>query len=80
MMTGFGMGFSSFGFIFMALFWIVIIGLGIWLLSNLFPRNNAPSQSLESGGESAVEILQRRYALGELTKEEYESMRYEVER
>ena len=79
MMTGFGMGFGGFGFIFMALFWIVIIGLGIWLLSNLFPKNNASSQSIESGGESAVEILQRRYARGELTKEEYESIRYEVE-
>jgi putative membrane protein len=79
MMTGFGMGFGGFGFIFMALFWIVIIGVGIWLLSNLFPKNNASSQSKEVGGESAVEILRRRYALGELTKEEYESMRYEVE-
>ena len=79
MMTGFSMGFGGFGFIFMALFWIVIIGLGIWLLSNLFPKNNTSSQSVESGGESAVEILQRRYARGELTKQEYESMRYEVE-
>ncbi|MGB3717747.1 MAG: SHOCT domain-containing protein [Candidatus Promineifilaceae bacterium] len=79
MMTGFGMGFGGFGFIFMALFWIVIIGLGIWLLSNLFPKSNASSQSQELGSESAVEILRRRYALGELTKEEFESMRYEVE-
>ncbi len=77
MMIGFGMGFD---FIFMALFWIVIIGLGIWLLSNLFPKNNASSQSQESGSESAVEILRRRYARGELTKEEYESIRYELER
>ena len=74
------MGFGGFGFIFMALFWILIIGLGIWLLSNLFPKNKASSLAQESGGESAVEILRRRYALGELTKEEYESMRYEVER
>jgi putative membrane protein len=80
MMTGFGMGFGGFGFIFMALFWIVIIGLGIWLLSNLFPKNKASSLADESGSESAVEILRRRYARGELTKEEYESIRYEVER
>ena len=71
--------FMGFGFIFMALFWIVVIGLGIWLLSNLFPKNNTSSQSRESGGESAEEILRRRYARGELTKEEYESMRYEIE-
>lgn len=79
MMTGFGMGFGGFGFIFMALFWLVVIGLGIWLLSNLFPRNKASSQSRESGSESAVEILRRRYAQGELTKEEYESIRYDLE-
>ena len=69
----------GFGFIFMALFWIVIIGLGFWLLSNLFPKNNTSSQPRESGSESAVEILRRHYARGELTKEEYESMRYEIE-
>ena len=71
--------FMGFGFIFMALFWIVVIGMGIWLLSNLFPKNNTSSQSRESGGESAEEILRQRYARGELTKEEYESMRYEIE-
>ena len=80
MMTGFGMGFGSFGFIFMALFWIVIIGAGIWLLSNLFPKNNASSQSGGSGSESATEILRQRYAQGELTKEEYESIRYDLEK
>jgi putative membrane protein len=79
MMTGFGMGFGGFGFILMVLFWIVIIGAGIWLLSNIFPKNNASSQSGGAGSEPAIEILRRRYAQGELTKEEYESMRYDVE-
>ena len=78
MMTGFGMGFGGFGFIFMALFWIVIIGGGIWLLSNLFPKNNG-SQTRPSDNESALDILKQRYARGELTKEEYESIRYDLE-
>ena len=79
MMAGYGMGFGGFGFIFMALFWIVIIAGGIWLLSNLFPKNNT-SHSRQSGNESALDILKKRYAHGELTKEEFESMRYEIER
>ena len=79
MMTGFGMGFGGFGFIFMALFWIVIIAAGIWLLGNLFPKNSATSRSTELESESALEILSRRYARGELTKEEFESMRYDLE-
>ncbi|HET6443875.1 MAG TPA: SHOCT domain-containing protein [candidate division Zixibacteria bacterium] len=79
MLTGFGMGLSGFGFVFMALFWLVIIGLGIWLLSNLFPKGDASSQSQESSSESALEILRKRYARGELTKEDFESMRYEIE-
>jgi len=78
MMTGFGMGFGGFGFIFVALFWIVIIAGGIWLLSNLFPKNNG-AHSEQSGDESALDILKQRYARGELTKEEYESIRYDLE-
>ena len=78
MMTGFGMGFGGFGFIFMGLFWIVIIGAGIWLLSNLFPKNNE-SQTRPSDNETALDILKQRYARGELTKEEYESMRHDLE-
>ena len=78
MMTGIGMvGFG--GFIFMALFWIVIIAAGIWLLSNLFPKNNGSSQNRDAENASALEILKQRYARGELTKEEYESMRYDLE-
>jgi putative membrane protein len=84
MMTGYGMGFGGFGFIFIALFWIVVIAGGIWLLSNLFPKNstspsgNAISDSSD-GSESAVDILKQRYARGELTKEEYDAMRYDLE-
>ena len=79
MMTGFGMGVGGFGFVFMALFWIMIIAAGIWLLGNLFPKNVASTQIQRSGDESPVDIARRRYAQGELNKEEYETMRYELE-
>ncbi len=77
MMTGYGMGFGVVGYIFMALFWILIIGGGIWLLSALFPKNNV--QTTQPGSETALDILKRRYAHGEINKEAYESMRYDLE-
>ena len=74
MMTGYGMGFGGFGF--MALFWIVIIGFGILLLSKMFLQNQG---SPSAGNESALTILKQRYARGELSKEEYETIRYDLE-
>ena len=65
-MMGFGMGF---GFIFMLLFW----GLIIWLIVTLI---NA-SQSNKSEQDSLT-ILKRRYAKGEITKKEFESIKKEI--
>jgi putative membrane protein len=78
MMGGFGMGFGGFGFLLMAVFWIVIIAAALWLLGNLFPKNSH-SQLPSSTGESAVDILKRRYARGEISKAEYETMRHDLE-
>ncbi|MBI5566104.1 MAG: SHOCT domain-containing protein [Chloroflexi bacterium] len=74
-MNGFG-----FGGIFTILFWIVIIGLGVWLISNLVSRTN--NQSPSSSGtapESALDILKKRYARGEITKEQYDEMRRDLQ-
>lgn len=78
MMNGFGMGFGGFGFLFMAIFWIVIIAAAIWLLSNLFPRSST-TRPPQDTPESVVDILKRRYARGEINKEEYETMRHDLE-
>ena len=78
MMSGLGMGLGGFGFLLMAVFWIVIIAVAIWLLGNLFPKNSA-NQSSNSTTESAIEILKRRYTRGEINKEEFESLRHDLE-
>jgi putative membrane protein len=65
-MMGFGMGF---GFIFMLLFW----GLIIWLIVTLI---NA-SQSNKNEPDSLT-ILKKRYASGEISKKEFESMKKEI--
>ena len=63
-MMGAGMGVA------MILFWVVIIVLAIaavrWLLAAAPGRPAAP-------GETAEDILKKRYARGEIQKEEYEA-------
>jgi len=77
MMTGFGMGFN--GHIWMIIFWIAITGGGIWLLATLFPRTRtSPDSGAESKGD-ALAILKQRYARGELSKEEFEAIRRNLE-
>lgn len=85
------MGFGGFGFLFMLLFFVIIIGLAVWLVSVLFPRaggansyttaNHPGNQSSLPGvgtQDSALDILKRRYARGELSKAEYEAMREDL--
>lgn len=67
MMGGYGMmaGMGWLGLLMMALFWIGVILLVIWGISNAFPSRR---QAIEPDAE---EILKRRYALGEISREEY---------
>lgn len=64
-----GMGF---GFIFMILFWGLIIWLIVWIVT----RYTKPGQAGKT--ESAIEILKKRFAKGEITKKQYEDMKKEI--
>jgi putative membrane protein len=85
MMGGTGMmGFGGlFGFLLMLLFWGGIIALAVWLVSLLFPGATGQSTSTPDGngreGETALEILKKRYAHGELSRHEYQQMRQDLE-
>jgi putative membrane protein len=69
-----GMGFG-FGLILMILFWILVVGLAVWLLSSIFPRTNDTSRTTKGNlPNSPLEIIQERYARGEITKTEYDEM------
>lgn len=87
MMGGFGSGVSGlglFGGLFSLVFSIgllaVLVLLGIWLWRKVSPALSSettaqPLTRIRSGGsQSAREILQIRYARGELTREEYLAM------
>jgi putative membrane protein len=67
MMGGYGLmaGFGWLGMLVMALFWIGVIMLVVWGLSNVF------STGQPRGELDAEEILKRRYARGEISHEEF---------
>ncbi|OGO20501.1 MAG: hypothetical protein A2144_03135 [Chloroflexi bacterium RBG_16_50_9] len=50
---------------------IVVIGLIVWAVVTA-TRRTGDSDYVSRSGESALEILKRRYAHGEITKQEYD--------
>ncbi len=62
---GFG-AMGAFGWLWMVLVWVVVVGLVVWGVSALFGGR-------ASGNEAdALEILRKRYARGEIGQAEYE--------
>jgi putative membrane protein len=71
MMMGPYGGWFGFGWLTMLLWWGVLI-LAIIALVRLLGRSQAQS------GESALDILKKRYARGEISKEEFESKKRDI--
>ena len=69
MMGGYG------GWWFMPILGIIFLGLIIWAVVALV-RGQSGSQS--PGADSALEILKRRYARGDIDKEEYEQKKKDL--
>lgn len=75
MMDGWG---SGYGMFFMGLFWLIILALIITLIWFLIKKgSNSPQQSSE---ENPREILDKRYARGEIDDEQYRQMKKEINR
>jgi putative membrane protein len=68
MMGGFGMGFS----------WIILILIGIFLYFMFSKKNNQNDNSRDA--TSARDILDKRFANGEIGKEEYEAKKEILEK
>ncbi|GAB4532965.1 MAG: hypothetical protein Kow0063_14250 [Anaerolineae bacterium] len=77
-MMGMGLGFGVFGLLFMLLFWGGLVALAIWLVSALFPRGKQGADFPVDRDLSAREILDTRYARGEITREQYELMKQDL--
>jgi putative membrane protein len=78
MMHGFGMGFGIFGLAIMLLLWIGLVFLSVWLVKVLFQRGSPqPPPDLGKSNKPA-DIVDQRYARGEITKEQYEIMKKDL--
>jgi putative membrane protein len=74
---GWGWGYGPhmwFGGIFMLIFWAVVI-IGIVYLVRYLSRTSAGRQG---PGESALDILKKRYARGEIAKEEFDRIKQDL--
>ncbi len=70
-----GMGWMMFG---MALFWLVLILAAVGLVRLLFQSGS----SKRSAGQDSLtprEVLNLRYSRGEITREQYEQMKKDLE-
>ncbi len=76
-MMGWGMGFGIFWVFFMLLFWVILILGAVWLVRAIF-GNGRPRQG-SSGPQNAREILDQRYSRGEITREQYEIMKEDIQ-
>ncbi len=74
---GWGVGANPWLGVVTMIFWVLILaGIGlvvVWALRHVGPRETTGS------GPRALDILKERYARGELTREQYEQMRRDLE-
>lgn len=78
---GFGGGWMIFGGLVMLLFWVGLIalaGLAFWAFLR-YRQPGGPAGPFTSSRKTALDILKERYARGEITREEYEEIRRDLE-
>ena len=72
-----GYGWMGMGWIFMVLFWVLVI-VGVIAIMRQFGVGGNGSRDIQR--KTPLEILQVRYAQGEIGREEYEQKRSDLER
>jgi putative membrane protein len=83
-MMGLGGGWMM---LWMVIFWVIVVALALWLLSRLFPgtgehpgSQRSATNGMASGrSPRALDILNERYARGEITRAEYQEIRQDME-
>jgi len=87
MMGGYGaqgFGFNPLGMILSLVFWALVIGgivlIVVWLVRSANASAGAQRGGLSSGSsESPLDILKTRYAKGEITKEQFDAIKRDLE-
>jgi putative membrane protein len=74
---GFGGGFGGLGMLVMLVFWGLII-VGIVLVVRWLVEQGSRGGGTGPEGESALDILKKRYARGEIGREEFEAKKRDL--
>ena len=72
MMGSYGNGMGSLGWLGLGIFWLLLLGLIVWLVMRLLPSR---SRTYRPIGDSAAEILDRRMASGEIDVPAWQAQR-----
>ena len=72
---GYGWGWGITGFFFMAIFWVIIIVGAVFLIRWLVAESRSQPPV---GGETALDIVKKRYARGEINREEFEAKKRDL--
>ncbi len=67
-----GLSFMWFG----GLFWLLFFGVIIWAVIRFTSNQNQNRNSVSE--DEAIQILKKRYAKGEITKEEYDKIKSDI--
>lgn len=65
-----GGGYMWFGWI----FWLILLGVIIWAVVTIINKSQMGTRNSQPG-ETAIDILKKRFAKGEITKEQYDQMK-----
>lgn len=76
MMGWYGGGMGGGAWIFMGLFWVILIAAIIWLVVRLLPSSShSGATTAAPHQESPLDVLDRRFASGELDLETFQAQR-----
>lgn len=72
------MGFGFIGLLLMLLFWGLLIAGAVWLVKAILTGGTSSGVLAERNRLSASEILNQRYAKGEITREQHKLMSEDI--
>ena len=68
-------GMDAGGWIAMTIFWVGLVTLVVWALWRTVAGSHAATGSASDGGERPEDVVDRRFAAGEIDEETYRSVR-----
>ena len=70
-----GGGMGSLGWLGMGVFWLILLGVIVWLVVRLLPDSGSDNSAARGKGDSALDILDHRLASGQLDLPSWQAQR-----